>query len=61
MRNFMTLTTEAELEGLFEKCQKATYMQMELSEMGHSQPPTPVTTDNTAANSIVNGTGGNDP
>ena len=29
---------------------------MDLTEMGHPQPPTPVATDNTAANIIVDGT-----
>ena len=56
MRNFMASATEAELGGLFEKCQKATSMRMDLVEMGHQRPPTPVTTDNTTANSIINGT-----
>ena len=31
-------------------------MRTSLAEMGHLQPPTPVGTYNTAANSIVNGT-----
>ena len=52
----MASSTEAELGGLFENCQKATYTRTYLAEMGHQQPPTPVDTDNTAANSIVNGT-----
>ena len=30
-------------------------MQTALAEMDHKQPPTPVATDNTAADSIVNG------
>ena len=38
------------------KYQKATYMRTTLSEMGHQLPTTPVATDNTAANSIVEGT-----
>ena len=56
MINFMASDTEAELGGLFENCHKLTSMQTALAEMGHSQPPTPVEMDNTAANSIVNGT-----
>ena len=51
----MASATEAELGGLFEKCQKATSMRTELAEMGHQQLPTPTATDNTAANSIING------
>ena len=42
--------------GIFENHQRATSMRTALSEMGHLQPPTLVATENTAANSIVNGT-----
>ena len=52
MINVMASATEAELGGLFEKCHKATSMKTSLVDMGHIQPPTPVATDNTAANSI---------
>ena len=54
--NVMVSATEAELGGLFENCQKATSMRTAIAEMGHQQPPTLVATDDTAANSIVNGT-----
>ena len=56
MINVMASATEVELGGLFENCQKATSTNTALVYMGHLQPPTPVATDNTAANSIVNGT-----
>ena len=56
MTNVMSSAMEAKLGGLFENFQKATSMRTDLAEMGHSQPPTLVTTDNTAANSIVNET-----
>ena len=56
MRNVMASATEEELGALFENCQKATSTSTALAEMGHQQPPTPVETENTAANSIVNGT-----
>ena len=52
----MASDTEAELGGLFENCNKETSIWYVLSEMGHPQPQTPVTTDNTATNSTVNGT-----
>ena len=52
----MASAIEAELGGLFENFQKSTSMRTALAEMGHLQSPTPVATDNTAANSIVNGT-----
>ena len=52
----MASATKAELGGLFENCQKATSIRMALAEMGHQQPPTMVATENTAANSLFNGT-----
>ena len=55
MRNVMASATE-ELGELFENCHKATSTSTSLAEMGHQQPPTPVETENTSANSIVNGT-----
>ena len=56
MRNVMALSTEAELGELFENCQKETSTRTSLEEMGHPQPSTPVATENTEANSILNGT-----
>ena len=54
MRNVMASAMKVEPGGLFENGQKATYMRTALAEMGHLQPPTPVATDNTEADSIVN-------
>ena len=45
----------SELGGLFENCQKETSTRTALADMGHLQPPTPVATNNKAANRIVNG------
>ena len=56
MINAMSSATEAELGGLFENYQKATSTSKALAEMDQLQPPTPVATKNTAANSIVNET-----
>ena len=56
MRKVVASSTETELGGLFENCQKATSIRMALAEMGHQQTPTPVVTYNEVANSIVNGT-----
>ena len=56
MRNVIASATEAELGGLFENFQKATSTRTTLLDMGHQQPPTLMATDNTVANSIVNGT-----
>ena len=55
MRNVMVSETEAEIGGLFDFVQKATSTRTALAEMGHLQPHTPVETDNTLANIIVNG------
>ena len=55
MRNVMESATESELGGLFENFQKKTSTRTALAEMGHQQSPTPLPTDNTMANSIVNG------
>ena len=55
IRNVMASATEAEMGGLFENCQKATSMRMALAKMFHPQPPTPVETENTAENSVING------
>ena len=52
----MASATEVGFGGLFENFQKATYMKAYLAEMGQLQPPTLVATNNTAANSIFNGT-----
>ena len=56
MRNATESATEAELRCLFEKFRKTTSTRTALADMGHQQPPTPVATDNTEANRIVNGT-----
>ena len=56
MRNVKASATEAELGGLFENCQKATFVLTALVEMGYQQPTKLVAMDNTAANRIVNRT-----
>ena len=53
----MESAMDTELGGLFEFFHKASSMRTDLSEMGHLQPPTLIGTENTATNSIVNGTG----
>ena len=55
-RNVMASSTEEDLGGLFEKCQKTTSTRTDLAEMGHQKPPTTVAAENTASNSIANGT-----
>ena len=56
MINVMASTTEAELGGAFENCQKATSMRTDLAEMAHQKLPALVATYNTAAKIKANGT-----
>ena len=56
MRNVMASATKAELGVFFVNFQNVTSIRTALSKIGHPQPPTPVSTDNTAENSIMNGT-----
>eukprot|EP00978_Attheya_sp_CCMP212_P021259 scaffold61947_cov63-Attheya_sp.AAC.5 len=42
--------------GLFNNCQKGAQLRTTAIEMKHPQPPTPVATDNSAAESVLNGT-----
>ena len=51
----MVSSTETELGGSSENFKKAIAMIMDLAKMVHQEPPTPVATENIAANSIVNG------
>ena len=55
-RNVMESAMELKMVGLFENFQKATSIWTALSESGLPQPPTPLETDNTSADIIVNGT-----
>lgn len=52
----MSSAAEAELGALFISAKEAVYIRMILEEMGHHQPPTPVQTDNSTANGVVNNT-----
>ena len=45
---------EAELGVLFINAKEAVYIRNILEEMGHPQPPTPIQTDNSIANGVVN-------
>ena len=46
-------TAEAEVGGLFHNGQTAVPLIITLHELGFSQPPTPIKTDNSAAEDIV--------
>ena len=54
VKDVMSLDTEAELGALFICAREAVYIRNILKEMGHPQPPTPIQTDNSTAEGVVN-------
>ena len=50
----MSSVAEAKIGALFINAQKGVEIRNILQEMGHMQPPTPVQTDNSTADGIVN-------
>jgi hypothetical protein len=50
----MSSAAEAELGALFINAKEAVHMQGILQEMGHPQPPTPIQTDNSTAEGVIN-------
>ena len=50
----MSSAAEAELGALFINAREAVHIRNILEEMGHPQPPTPMQTDNSTANGVVN-------
>jgi hypothetical protein len=54
IKNVMSSETEAELAGLYIMARKAVYIRIILEELGHTQPPTPLQTDNAMEDSIIN-------
>ena len=56
MKNVMASAAEAELGALFFNAREAIPIRNTLREMGHPQPPTPITTDNACAAGIANDT-----
>ena len=50
----MSSALEAELGGLYINARKAVEERMILEEMGHPQPCTPIQTDNSTADGIIN-------
>ncbi len=51
----MSSATEAELAGLYIMAQEAVYIRIIYEEMGHKQPPTPLQTNNSMAEAVING------
>ncbi len=52
----MTSASEAEVAALFYNCKPAQHLRIALEETGHSQPKTPVITDNKTAEGLSNKT-----
>jgi hypothetical protein len=50
----MSSAAEAELGALFLNAKEAVYLRQILTEMGHLQPRTPIQTDNTTAEGVIN-------
>ena len=50
----MSSAAEAELGALFINCKLAVTSRKTLEELGHPQPKTPMQTDNTTANGLLN-------
>ena len=55
IKRVMTSAAEAKLGALFLHTREAIYLQRILKEMGHPQPRTPIQTDNSTTDVIVNG------
>ena len=54
IRAVMSSAAEAELGALFINAKEAIYLRQILTKMGHPQPPTPIQTDNSTAEGVVN-------
>ena len=56
IKNVMASAAEAELGALFSNAQEVLPMRQCLKELGHPQPATPIKTDNSTAQGIINNT-----
>ncbi len=54
IKHVMLSATKAELAALYIMAREAVYIQIVLEEMGHTQPPTQLQTDNAMAEGVVN-------
>lgn len=52
----MTSAAEAELAALYINAKEAVSIRLILECMGHRQPPTPIQTDNSTAEGVINST-----
>ena len=53
IKHVMSSTSETETSELFYNCKAALPLRVSLEEMGHEQPKTSVTTDNTTACGLI--------
>ena len=56
VKHVMSSASESELAALFYNCKSAVPLRVALEEMGHRQPTTPVTTDNSTAHGLIQST-----
>ena len=56
MKNVLSSAAEAELRALFHNVKDADALRLTLENMGHTQPSTPITTNNKCASGIANKT-----
>ena len=55
IKHVMASATKAELAALFITAHEAVYIRIILMELGHTQPPTPLQTNNAMAKAVTNG------
>jgi hypothetical protein len=55
IKHVMSSATEAELAGIYIMAREAVYIRIILEGMGHTQPATPLQTDNSMAEAVTNG------
>ena len=53
IKSIMSSAAEAELRGFFRNAKEAVHLRKILTEMGHLQPPTPMQTNNSTANGVI--------
>ena len=54
IKTVMSSAAEAELGALYINAKEAVYLRQILEELGHSQPKTPIQTDNTTGEGVIN-------
>ena len=54
IKNVMTSAAEAELAALYINAREAIYIRLILQQLGHPQPATPIQTDNSTAEGVIN-------